>query len=122
NFVASVNRKEDIARYLSSFAKKHVCSDWIKQLELDYYYQDLCKEYDGSVIRQAEQQLNRYLTDRSLGISTHSHATSPLGVAQIITAIEMNLRNVNGSLLSINTLNQWYINGGGHRWKKRTVK
>ena len=84
----------------------------IKQLEEDGHYPYLCKGYDASVIREAEQILWKYLNDRTIGETTWNHATSPLGVAQIITAVEMGLRNSDGSLLSINTLNEWYGKGG----------
>jgi hypothetical protein len=121
-FVRRVNEKEDAARYLSDFAKKHVYGDWIKQLESDYYYQDLCKGYKESDIREAEKVLYKYQINKAIGLTTWEHATSPLGVAQIMTAVEMNLRKPDGSLLSINTLGERYTFGGGHRWKNKPKK
>jgi hypothetical protein len=119
-FAVAVNKKEDIARYLSNFAKEHIFSDWIKQLEFDWHYTDLRKGYDQKDVREAEQVLLKYQSDNKLSKTTRDHATSPLGVAQIIAAVQMNLRNSDGSLLSITTLNEWYRKGGGSRWKNRS--
>lgn len=120
-FVAAVNKNEDIARYLSDFAQKHIFGNWIKQLEYDPHYQEeLCKGYDKAIIKEAEQVLCGYQKDKKLSKSIYDHAISPLGVAKIIAAVEMNLRNLDNSLLSINTLSEWYTKGGGHRWKKKS--
>src|SRR2546423_533998 len=65
-FAVGVNKKEDIARYLSNFAKEHIFSDWIKQLEFDWHYTDLRKGYDQKDVREAEQVLLKYQSDNKL--------------------------------------------------------
>jgi hypothetical protein len=44
-------------------------------------------------------------------------ATSPLGVAQTIASLELNLRDESGSPRDITTLSSWYTEGGGNKWK-----
>jgi hypothetical protein len=127
-FAEKTNKKKRISFCISKYARKNYNeSDWQKGIESNDDYQDECKNYqrqggDLLVIKEAMGILNGYWENWSLKSSdrtTWNRAVSPFGVAWVITAIEMNLRNDDGSLWDIKKLWEWYKNGGGFEWELR---
>lgn len=124
-FVELTHKRKYIAECLAEFAEKNSNGDWRKMIEFDGEFQEHCREYeakmhDRAIIMETIEVLFNYQNDIRLMTKNKTkweRATSPLGVAQIIASLELNLRDEGGSPRDITTLSSWYTEGGGNKWK-----